>query len=106
MIVWFLTFDAVYTIAKQTGLSLTWSETPNLEAHTYMYRKITTLKYRQRSNDTPDRRHSKTLLTIDERVSKNRHKTVFSNAFCRQLGDKWQSKTLFLTILIYIRQYY
>ena len=24
--------------------------------------------------------------------------TVFSIAFCRQCGDKWQSKTLFLTI--------
>ena len=24
--------------------------------------------------------------------------TIFSIAICRQLGDKWQSKTLFLTI--------
>ena len=28
--------------------------------------------------------------------------TVFSIAICRQCGYKWQSKTLFLTILIYV----
>ena len=37
------------------------------------------------------------LLTIDERGSKMQE-TVFSIAICRQLGDKWQSKTLILTI--------
>ena len=31
---------------------------------------------------------------------------TFSIAICRQLGDKWQSKTLLLTILIYVRQQY
>ena len=45
---------------------------------------------------TPGRRQSKTLLTIDERGSKS-PETVFSIAICRQSGDKWQSKTLFLT---------
>ena len=47
---------------------------------------------------TTDRRQSKTLLTIDERGSKMLE-TVFSIVICYQLGDKWQSKTLFLTIL-------
>ena len=30
--------------------------------------------------------------------------TVFSIAIYRQLGDKWQSKTLFLAIFIFIRR--
>ena len=38
------------------------------------------------------------LVTIDGRGSKF-VRTVFSIAICRQLGDKWKSKTLFLTIL-------
>ena len=46
---------------------------------------------------TTDRRQSQTLLTADERGSKS-IKTVFSIAICRQSGDKWQSKTLFLII--------
>ena len=46
---------------------------------------------------TPDRRQSKTLLTIDERRLKS-IETVISIAICRQPGDKWQSKTLLLTI--------
>ena len=29
--------------------------------------------------------------------------TVFSIAICRQCGNKWQSKTLFLTIISYLR---
>ena len=45
-----------------------------------------------------DTRQSKTLLTIDEHGSKSLE-TVFLIAICRQSGDKWQSKTLFLTIL-------
>ena len=44
---------------------------------------------------TLDRGQSKSLLTIDERGSKSLE-TVFLIAICRQLGDKWQSKTLFL----------
>ena len=44
---------------------------------------------------TPDRRQSKTLF-INERGLKSLD-TVFSIAICRQWGDKWQSKTLFLT---------
>ena len=46
---------------------------------------------------TSGKRQSKTLLTIDERRS-NLLEKVFSIAICRQLGDKWQSKTLFLAI--------
>ena len=46
---------------------------------------------------TPDRRQSKTLSTIVEHGSKSLE-TVFSIAICRQYGDKWQSKTLFLLI--------
>ena len=54
---------------------------------------------------TPDRRQSKTLLAIDEHGSKSLER-VFLNAICRQSGDKWQSKTLFLTIFIYVRRKY
>ena len=46
---------------------------------------------------TPGRRQSKKLSTIDERGSKI-DRNSFSIAICRQCGDKWQSKTLFLTI--------
>ena len=44
---------------------------------------------------TRGRRQSKTL-TIDERIPKSLE-TAFSIVICRQSGDKWQSKTLFLT---------
>ena len=47
---------------------------------------------------TPGKRQSKTLLTIDEHGSKIALETVFLIAICGQSGDKWQSKTLFLTI--------
>ena len=40
------------------------------------------------SRVTKDRRQSKTLLTIDRRGSKPLE-IVFSNAICRQSGDKW-----------------
>ena len=43
--------------------------------------------------NTPGRRLSKTLLTIEERGSKL-DRTVFSIAICHQSGDKWQSKTV------------
>ena len=43
---------------------------------------------------TPD-----TLLTIEERGSKLL-KQCFSIAICRQRGDKWLLKTLFLTIFL------
>ena len=43
---------------------------------------------------TPNRRQSKTLLTIDKSGSKS-IETLFSI-----VGDKWQSKTLFLTIFL------
>ena len=48
-------------------------------------------------NYTPGRRQLKTLSTIDECGSKL-IETVFLIAICRQCGDKWQLKTLFLTI--------
>ena len=44
-----------------------------------------------------ERRQSKALLTIDERGSKIA-RTMFAIAICRKPGDKWQSKTRFLTI--------
>ena len=48
---------------------------------------------------TPDRRQSKTLLTIDERGSKIVRKGVFdwhlSPVDRRPFSDKWQLKTLF-----------
>ena len=49
------------------------------------------------AKNTPERRQSKTLLTIDERGSKTLE-TVFSIAICRQSGDKLQSKTMFVKI--------
>ena len=42
--------------------------------------------------NTPGRRQSNTLSTIDVREK------VFSIAICRRIGDKWQAKTLFLSI--------
>ena len=47
-------------------------------------------------SNTPDRRQLKTLL-IDEHGPRLLE-IVFLIAICRQLGDKWQSKTQFLTI--------
>ena len=44
-----------------------------------------------------DRRQSKTLLKSTNAEQKSTE-TVFSIAICRQSGDKWQSKTLLLTI--------
>ena len=58
---------------------------------------MVTSKYRSHVY-TPDRRQSKTLLTIDERDRKSLE-AMFSIDICRQLGDKWQSETLFLTII-------
>ena len=45
----------------------------------------------------PDMRRSKTLLKSTN-VDQKSLETVFSIAIYRQTGDKWQSKTLFLTI--------
>ena len=47
---------------------------------------------------TPDRWQLKKLLTIDVHGSKIARNTVFFIAICCKLGDKWQSKTMFLTI--------
>ena len=52
---------------------------------------------------TPDRRQSKTLI-LSTNVDQNWVETEFSIAICRSTGDKWQSKTLFLAILIRVRQ--
>ena len=46
---------------------------------------------------TPGRRKSKTSI-LSLNVDKKSLEMEFSNAICRQLGDKWQSKTLFLAI--------
>ena len=46
---------------------------------------------------TPGRRQSKTP-TLSRNVDQKSIETVFSIAICRHTGDKWQSKTLFLSI--------
>ena len=46
---------------------------------------------------TPGWRQSKTLI-LSAIVDQKSIETEFSIVICRQLGDKWQSKTLFLTI--------
>ena len=45
---------------------------------------------------TPDRRQSKTSI-LSRNVDQKSIATVFSIAICRPIGDKWQSKTLFLS---------
>ena len=47
--------------------------------------------------NTPDRWQSNTLI-LWTNVDQKSLETVFSIAICRQSGDKWQSKTLFLVI--------
>ena len=47
---------------------------------------------------TSDRRQSSHYLQLKNKDQKSLE-TVVSNAICRQSGDKWQSKTLFLMIL-------
>ena len=44
----------------------------------------------------PERQQLNTLWTVYERKSLEK---VFSIAYCRQSGDKWQLKNLFWTIL-------
>ena len=66
---------------------------------TNLVKKIHTV---QRANETVTFTHTgwaaiEKLLTIDGREYKSLE-TAFSFAICRQSGDKWQSKTLFLTI--------
>ena len=45
---------------------------------------------------TPGRRQSKTPI-LSRNVDKKSLETEFSIAICRHIGDKWQSKTLFLS---------
>ena len=47
--------------------------------------------------DTPGRRQSKTPILL-RNVDKKTLETVFLIAICRPSGDKWQSKSLFLSI--------
>ena len=49
------------------------------------------------SNITPGRRQSQTVIPSTN-VDQKSLETEFSNAICRSIGDKCQSKTLFLTI--------
>ena len=49
------------------------------------------------SNITQGRRQSQTLIPSTN-VDQKSLETEFSNAICRSIGDKCQSKTLFLTI--------
>ena len=46
---------------------------------------------------TPGRRQSKTPI-LSRNVDQKSIETVFSIAICRHTGDKWESKTLFLSI--------
>ena len=46
----------------------------------------------------PGRRQSKTPI-LSKNVDHKSLETEFSIAICRHIGDKWQSKTLFLSIL-------
>ena len=46
---------------------------------------------------TPDRRQSKTLI-LSMNVDQKPLETEFLIAICRQSGDKWQSKTMFLAL--------
>ena len=50
-----------------------------------------------KAKSTPGRRQSKTLV-LATNVDKKSLETEFSIAICRPIGDKWQSKTLFLSI--------
>ena len=47
--------------------------------------------------NTPGRRQSK-MPILSRNVDQKSIETVFSIAICRPTGDKWQSKTLFLSI--------
>ena len=44
------------------------------------------------------------VSTIDDRRSKIVRNRVFFIAICRPIGNEWQSKTLFLAILIRVRR--
>ena len=49
------------------------------------------------SMNTPDKRQSKTPI-LSRNVDQKSIETALSIVICRQCGDKWQSKTLFLSI--------
>ena len=53
--------------------------------------------------NTPGRRQSKTPI-LSRNVDQISIETVFSIAICRHTGDKWESKKLFLSILICVRR--
>ena len=44
------------------------------------------------------------MLMLSMKVDLKSLETVFLITICRQIGDKWQSKTLFLAILIRVHQ--
>ena len=50
-----------------------------------------------------ERRQSKTLI-LSTNVDQKSLETEFLTAICRPTGDKWQSKTLLLVILIRVRR--
>ena len=50
------------------------------------------------SKFTPGRWQSKTPI-LSRNLDQKSIETVFSIAICRHTGDKWQSKTLFLSIV-------
>ena len=44
------------------------------------------------------------MLILSTNVDQKSLETEFSIAICRPTGDKWQSKTLFLAILVHVRR--
>ena len=52
---------------------------------------------------TSDRRQSKTLI-LSTNVDQKSLETKLLIAICRPTGDKWQSKTMFISILTRVRR--
>ena len=55
-------------------------------------------------SDTQDRRQSKTPM-LSRNVDQKSIETMFSIAYCHPTGDKWQSKTLFISIFDPLRSF-
>ena len=71
----------------------------NAEKCVIIFLSINTIKrihYMNHTN-TPGRQQSKTPI-LSRNVDQKSIETVFSIAICRHTGDKWESKTLFLSI--------
>ena len=73
--------------------------TPRFTSVSHVAKNRTECRYRQGhySIITPGRRQWKTLIPATN-VDQKSLKTEFLTGICRPTGDKWQSKTLFLSI--------